>query len=482
VYRIRLPSGREAEFPTIEELALALRRGDVSREALIYHRRTDQWVPIEQHPRFQGQVEPDEADDPPPPTPAESPTPPRPTPAEPRTPPRPTPVEPGARERSARPGESTRPASPPARPVEPAPGNAAPKERPPKQAAAALPTPAETVPAPPPVAPAPPAPTTPPSPRTHAAPPVAPTPYPVRPPPRQAPPPPLTPQPVAADATRVAARGDAAPRARGRGLLSRLARLLFLGVLLTAGYLAWQRWGDRLLAGRSGAAPGFEAAPPPSTLLREDAADSTPAAREAPVRRAARPDPRAPVGVDELIARHAATFAASREQLASEMTTIGFPSVFGAVSFASPLGARAARRRIASALNVIGQFHRRSVLLDQAYGDTASFQASRAWSAADRQRWNTRPSLREPYASADLAESLLADADSLLAILGNAPQFELREDTVAFGDPVRAEAYEAQRERFLERIGPPVEDFDRRPTLFLVRRSLDPTRPPAPLP
>ena len=193
-------------------------------------------------------------------------------------------------------------------------------------------------------------------------------------------------------------------------------------------------------------------------------------------------DPRAPVPVEELIARHAATFAASRQQLATEMETIGFPAVFSPISFASPLGARAARRRIASALNVVGQFHRRSVLLDQSYGDTASFQAGRAWSAADRARWDSKPTLREPYASADLAESLLADADSLLAILGNAPQFELRGDTVAFGDPVRAAAYEAQRRRFLQRIGPPVEDFDRRPTLYLVRRSLDPTRPPAPLP
>jgi hypothetical protein len=262
-----------------------------------------------------------------------------------------------------------------------------------------------------------------------------------------------------------------------------LSRLVLFALLLAGGYFAWLRWGDRFLGREDARAPGFEAAPPPSTLLRELPSDSAPVAASAPVGRPARPDPRAPVGVDELIARHAATFAASREQLATEMTTIGFPNVFSAISFASPLGARAARRRLASALNVIGQFHRRSVLLDQAYGDTASFQVSRAgWSAADRERWDTRPSLREPYASADRAESLLADADSLLAILGNAPQFELREDTVAFGDPVRAAAYDAQRRRFLERIGPPVEDFDRRPTLYLVRRSLDPTRPPAPLP
>ncbi|HEX6643621.1 MAG TPA: hypothetical protein VF037_03030 [Gemmatimonadales bacterium] len=268
------------------------------------------------------------------------------------------------------------------------------------------------------------------------------------------------------------------------GWIAKLFRFVLVLAVGAAAFLGWQRWGEDLV-NRHASNPGFAPAPPPSTLI-ETRADPPAGTVPAPARRAAAPvrsDPRAPVAVDELIARHAAAMAASREQLAAEMATIGFPSVFSAASFASPLGARSARRRIASALNVIGQFHRRSVMLDQAYGDTASFQVSRAgWSAGDRARWDTRPPLREPYASADLAESLLADADSLLSILGNAAEFELRGDTVSFGDPVRAAAYEAQRSRLLERTGPPVDDFDRRPTLSLVRRSLDPARPPLPVP
>lgn len=504
MYRIRLPSGREAEFATIEELALALRRGEVSREALIYHRRTDAWVPIEQHPRFQGKIEAEEAEgadevprpqaeapdgmiradalpDPEAPTSVAS--------ARDETPAAPVSIEPPAEQTTPEPVPEpivVDPAVPaPIEPTSIAPAPVAPEPA----------MPAPVMPEPPPatyepVAPAPlpqAAPAPPPGPapmRTHAAPPVAPTPYPVR-APASTPPhaaPPLAPRPAAADATRVSPKHDDADGPRRSGLLRRLVRF-FLVVAVGAGaYYGWNRWGNELVAGRASPAPGFEAAPPPSTLLREISADTVAAPSPAPAVRTARPDPRAPVSVEELIARHGATFAASRQQLAAEMETIGFPSVFSPVSFASPLGARAARRRIASALNVIGQFHRRSVLLDQAYGDTASFQASRAWSAADRERWDTKPTLREAYASADLAESLLADADSLLAILGYAPQFELREDTVAFGDPVRAAAYDAQRRRFLERIGPPVDDFDRRPTLFLVRRSLDPARPPAPLP
>ena len=548
MYRIRLPSGREAEFASIEELALALRRGDVSREALIYHRRSDKWVPIEEHPRFQGGAEEADAagrsdtsdagdatdaadvaskvdvgdgllraDAMPAPGGAarvdlrrEEVVPDSPRPAE------SAPV----REPTARPpisAEKVRSAPADTAAAEavsgdPAPVDVAPADRTPTQPApddvapvapasveAESSVPAadapiskqvpEPEPGPAPVThePVAPTPMPPPAPapmRTHAAPPVAPTPYPVR-PPASAPahaPPPLAPRAIPADATRVAERRDETGAPRRPGLFRRLARLLLVALVGGGAYFAWDRWGGNLLADRGDVAPGFEAAPPPSTLIRGGPADSTAVRAPQPVVRAARPDPRAPITVDELIARHAATVAGSRRQLAAEMETIGFPNVFGPISFASPLGARAARRRIASALNVIGQFHRRSVLLDQAYGDTASFQASRAWSAGDRERWDARPTLREPYASADLAESLLADADSLLAILGNAPQFELREDTVAFGDPVRAAAYDAQRRRFLERIGPPVEDFDRRPTLFLVRRSLDPTRPPAPLP
>jgi hypothetical protein len=223
-------------------------------------------------------------------------------------------------------------------------------------------------------------------------------------------------------------------------------------------------------------AGGYRPAPPPSSLVRPERAATAPAQAPDPV--TARPrsgDPLAPVSAESLAARHARTFAASQVQLGAELQEVGLDNVFGVRSFATPEGARAGRRIVAASLNVIGQFHRREVMIDQAYRDTAAFQSTRAgWSRAERDAWDSRPTLREAYAAADLAESLLADADSLLSILSGAGAYEVRGDTIHFRDSVAAASYRAQRARIAQRSGAPVGDPDRRPTLALVRRSVDP--------
>ena len=50
----------------------------------------------------------------------------------------------------------------------------------------------------------------------------------------------------------------------------------------------------------------------------------------------------------------------------------------------------------------------------------------------------------------------------------------MRGDTIYFTDPAVAAGYRAQRARIAQRSGAPVGDPDRRPTLALVRRSVDP--------
>lgn len=397
MYLIRLASGREASFATMQELALAIQRGDVGRDALIYHRRTDQWLPIERHPHFYAQMS----------------------------------------------------SSPPD--VSDLPGTFAPP-------APAIPTPL----APPLAEPLRPAPTRPNPPRSaeHRA------------PPRAEPRGHIAPAPVPAPA----------PPARRR--MATIGTLVVVVGAAAGLFIGWQlRPGERGSAERGGFR--YAPAPAPSSLLRPDPA-AEPASGSSPTPRAVDrplPDPRVPVSAAALAERHARAFTASREQLRSELLTVGLDGVFGVRSIATPDGARAGRRIIASALNVVGQFHRREVMLDQAYRDTAAYQTTRAgWSADERKGWDRRPTLREPYAAADLAESLLADADSLLSILATAGSYELRGDTLIFRTAALSAAYRAQRGRIAERSGPPAGDPDRRPTLALVRRSVDVSLLPASAP
>jgi hypothetical protein len=53
MYRIELSPGEETAFRTIEELAVAIRRGVVTSKARIWHNATSKWLPIQFHPHYQ---------------------------------------------------------------------------------------------------------------------------------------------------------------------------------------------------------------------------------------------------------------------------------------------------------------------------------------------------------------------------------------------------------------------------------------------
>ena len=53
MYRIRLASGAEETYHSMEEFAAALHGGTVTSEALIYHQRADRWLTVTNHPHYQ---------------------------------------------------------------------------------------------------------------------------------------------------------------------------------------------------------------------------------------------------------------------------------------------------------------------------------------------------------------------------------------------------------------------------------------------
>ena len=52
MYRIELSPGEETVFRSIEELAVAIKRGVVTPRAHIYHSATNRWLPIQFHPHY----------------------------------------------------------------------------------------------------------------------------------------------------------------------------------------------------------------------------------------------------------------------------------------------------------------------------------------------------------------------------------------------------------------------------------------------
>ena len=52
MYRIKLTSGDEANYGSIDELAQAVKAGTVTDTAAIYHARAEKWLPIASHPHY----------------------------------------------------------------------------------------------------------------------------------------------------------------------------------------------------------------------------------------------------------------------------------------------------------------------------------------------------------------------------------------------------------------------------------------------
>src|SRR5687767_25671 len=52
MYRIELSPGEETVFRSIEELAVAIKRGVVTARARIYHNASGKWLPIQFHPHY----------------------------------------------------------------------------------------------------------------------------------------------------------------------------------------------------------------------------------------------------------------------------------------------------------------------------------------------------------------------------------------------------------------------------------------------
>lgn len=397
MYRIRLTTGEEAAFRSVEELALAVRSGVVSPKAEVFHKAANRWLPVEVHPDYQAAVS------------GKHPA---------------LPSDTNKATSAKRPAITAR--TPALAPVQGS-GHAPP-----------LPDPVRQI-----LQPTPPADT--PSPDRHSAVPA----------PRAAAPPPA---PVARIPAAQRSGGSSSSQ-RGRTLLAWATAtgaicLFGVGAFLAAPRL--REWSSAAIPRTDALEEGMAAMPP----VPAPEVDPWPPSGAAPGQDSglvARPDSEALVPaptqaetdpgtrVSSLRASRTSgvsyneAYAEARAELDESLRSVEFHRVFSPARFGSADSIRAARRLIGAAGNILRAYRGREVMLEQTYRPDDP---------------GGRGTLREPFETAETSRTLLADADSLFGLLAaQQGRFKFDGTSLRFTDPRAARHYSDLRRRILLTLG-----------------------------
>jgi len=452
MYRIRLASGEEAVYKTVEELAQAVSSGVISPTAEVFHKAGNRWLPINTHPDYRTLVTARSAAITRKSGPHSAPLAPPATPASPASPaemptPRSTPALPSLTRDpfSGMPVRAAQPEPlPAAEPEEPAEVQILDLGPPQPDELAALPDPnAEVLPPPPP--------------------------------------------------RRRSRRPLAIALAAGTVLL------VSGGVVLYSAASHDSDVGRALPERADGMAPAPtpqpEPAPPvtpkpdeqpadvaepsdlaqpprlarPDTVAVEYPAPSRPLPPASPPARSVPPAPRVVSRLGTTVTRMPSYFEAyadARAEMDEGLDYVNFRRIFAPVRFASPDSVRSARRTIAAAVNILRVYRGREVMLEQTYrpGEPEG-----------------RGSLREPFEVAEASRGLLSDIDSLFAILvAQEGEVRYRDNALYFLNGRASRAYSDVRRRITQELagsGDPVEAADR-VTMPRLLRAVGPDRPP----
>lgn len=508
MYRIKLNSGEEAVYNSIDALAVAVRSGEVTPDALIYHRRADRWLAIATHPHYQT-IQARSAAPAEPAAPASSRPAPPPAPPAPVTAPERTSQEAenelAVESRDAviqakvqRLREMQRPLAEPRnglnRAAEPRRETPAPEEAVTEADAPDVRGHTPDV-APPEVEPSP-------APASEAD-----TPEPVA----DLPllevgdlhePVPL-PDMVMAPAGEPASGSDLdfTPAAAPAGPRRRLPVGLLVATVVTIaagiGVIAWHPWnrtsvGDSVqtLASTSPSPTGLpsgatsEPVPPVEDTARmssivapEIPSAPEPARRDAdsiPTARAPRPpalqmdlnaasaalEPGVGSGTQitisptALAGNYAAAYARAQDEMNARLGQIGFTDLFDGNRLGSTDKVQSARRILALAGATIRQYRERESRIEQAYRDTLNQVGKRlALSEQEIRGWDKRKILKESAESARMVDDLLAQIDNVYGlIIGEEGRYQVKGSSIVFSSPETARRYGTLRTAITPRM------------------------------
>jgi hypothetical protein len=112
------------------------------------------------------------------------------------------------------------------------------------------------------------------------------------------------------------------------------------------------------------------------------------------------------------------------------------------------------RLSIAGAMNFIRVYRQQQAAIEKAYQDSLTLLSKRhGWTPKDVREWNARPLRQETPTLELISGSLLAAVDSILGVLDDqAGAYKVRGTAIAFEDPAATQAYGALRRRIKEQI------------------------------
>lgn len=187
------------------------------------------------------------------------------------------------------------------------------------------------------------------------------------------------------------------------------------------------------------AAPRFHA----KVLLKD-----VPATKAAPAPDSA-PAPSGKPTVSLLLQRWSAAHDSARARLESGMRVARLNQLFATGRLAPAGGVTETRMSLAGAANFVRVYRQQQTAIDRDYQDMfAAASKEQGWSPEMIRDWYSKPSRQEPAALAALTASLIDGIDSLLGVLdAQAGAYTLTKNTIKFEDRGAAREYAVLRER-----------------------------------
>jgi hypothetical protein len=153
--------------------------------------------------------------------------------------------------------------------------------------------------------------------------------------------------------------------------------------------------------------------------------------------------------IDLFIRQWRAAHDSARSRLEGGMRVVRLSQLFGSSRLSPSGGVAETRMGIAGANNFIRVYRQQRAVIEREYQDSFAVVSKRmGWSPTAIRRWYGRVVPKESPAMVGLTTSLLSGVDSLLGVLdAQAGAYTITPRTIQFDDPTAKESYSALRQR-----------------------------------